>query len=84
MGRRKQRFHAMHHPFTSPKPEDLDMLETNPEVVSANAYDMVINGDEVGGGSIRIHDRDIQHVCSATGLQRRGSQNTVWFSYGGI
>jgi len=55
-----QRFHAMHHPFTAPKPEDLDKLETEPAEVRANAYDMVINGVEVGGGSIRIHDRDIQ------------------------
>ena len=53
-------FHAMHHPFTSPKASDLTMLETNPENVSANAYDLAINGVEVGGGSIRIHDRKIQ------------------------
>lgn len=54
------RYHAMHHPFTSPIPADLDKLESNPGAVKANAYDMVINGVEVGGGSIRIHDRDIQ------------------------
>ena len=53
-------FHAMHHPFTSPKKSDLEMLETNPEKVRANAYDLAINGVEVGGGSIRIHDRNIQ------------------------
>ena len=53
-------FHAMHHPFTSPKKSDLEMLETNPEKVKANAYDLTINGVEVGGGSIRIHDRNIQ------------------------
>ena len=53
-------FHAMHHPFTSPKIGDLTMLETNPENVRANAYDLAINGVEVGGGSIRIHDRKIQ------------------------
>ena len=53
-------FHAMHHPFTSPKTSDLPMLETNPENVRANAYDLAINGVEVGGGSIRIHDRKIQ------------------------
>ena len=53
-------FHAMHHPFTSPKKSDLEMLETNPEKVKANAYDLAINGVEVGGGSIRIHDRNIQ------------------------
>lgn len=55
-----QRFYAMHHPFTSPKPEDTDMMESNPGAVRANAYDMVINGVEVGGGSIRIHDSQLQ------------------------
>ena len=53
-------FHAMHHPFTSPKTSDLAFLETNPENIRANAYDLAINGVEVGGGSIRIHDRKIQ------------------------
>jgi len=57
-----QRFHAMHHPFTSPKPEDITMLDTNPAEVRANAYDMVVNGTEIGGGSIRIHDRDLQSL----------------------
>ncbi len=55
-----QRFYAMHHPFTSPNPEDTDMMESNPGAVRANAYDMVINGVEVGGGSIRIHDTQLQ------------------------
>lgn len=55
-----QRYYAMHHPFTAPKPEDIDLLETNPGAVRANAYDMVINGVEVGGGSIRIHDSKLQ------------------------
>ncbi len=55
-----QKWHAMHHPFTSPKPEDIDKLETNPGEVKANAYDMVINGVEVGGGSIRIYNKDLQ------------------------
>lgn len=56
------RYHAMHHPFTSPKTEDIKLLETNPGDVRANAYDLAINGVEVGGGSIRIHDRNTQQM----------------------
>jgi len=55
-----QRFYAMHHPFTSPNQKDIPMLDTNPAEVRANAYDMVINGVEIGGGSIRIHNRQLQ------------------------
>ena len=55
-----QRFYAMHHPFTSPKPEDIPLQDSDPGAVRANAYDMVINGVEVGGGSIRIHDSKLQ------------------------
>lgn len=60
-----QRFYAMHHPFTSPKREDIPLLDTDPGAVRANAYDMVINGVEVGGGSIRIHESGLQHKMFA-------------------
>ncbi|MCK0178617.1 aspartate--tRNA ligase [Flavobacteriaceae bacterium S0862] len=57
-----QRYHAMHHPFTSPKPGQIELLDTNPGAVKANAYDLVLNGNEIGGGSIRIHDKETQSL----------------------
>ena len=75
-----QRFYAMHHPFTSPKPEDIALLETDPGKVRANAYDMVINGVEVGGGSIRIHDRGLQKkMFSLLGFSDEEAQNQFGF-----
>ena len=60
-----QRYHAMHHPFTAPKPEQIDLLETDPGAINANAYDLVLNGNEIGGGSIRIHDAATQEKMFA-------------------
>lgn len=73
-------FHAMHHPFTAPKPEHLELLDTNPAAVNANAYDLVLNGNEIGGGSIRIHDRDTQSkMLSLLGFSKEDAQAQFGF-----
>jgi len=75
-----QRFYAMHHPFTSPHPADIDLFESNPGAMRANAYDMVINGTEVGGGSIRIFDRNIQErMFRALGFTKESAQAQFGF-----
>ena len=74
------RWHAMHHPFTSPKPEDMHLLETNPGKVRANAYDMVLNGNEIGGGSIRIHDKATQQLMfKYLGFTEEGAKQQFGF-----
>jgi len=79
-GEEAQRFYAMHHPFTSPKSEDIVLLETNLHAVRANAYDIVINGVEVGGGSIRIHNKDLQkRMFSILGFTDEEAQNQFGF-----
>jgi aspartyl-tRNA synthetase len=75
-----QRFAAMHHPFTSPVPEDLDTLETDPASVLAQAYDLVLNGSEIGGGSIRIHDAAVQaRVFRAINLTEEEAKHRFGF-----
>jgi aspartyl-tRNA synthetase len=75
-----QRFHAMHHPFTSPKTEDIHLLDSDPAKVRANAYDLVINGVEIGGGSIRIHNKDLQKkMFSALGFTDEDAQAQFGF-----
>src|SRR5690606_24440797 len=74
------RYHAMHHPFTSPKPEDIELLETNPGAVRANAYDLVLNGNEIGGGSIRIHDKTTQsRMFDLLGFTKEQAQEQFGF-----
>lgn len=75
-----QRYFAMHHPFTSPKPEDIPLLDSNPGLVRANAYDMVINGVELGGGSIRIYDSELQaKAFDIMGFTREKAQSQFGF-----
>lgn len=75
-----QRFHAMHHPFTSPRKDQMHLLDTDPGAVKANAYDMVINGVEVGGGSIRIYDRGIQQkMFNCLGFTEEEARNQFGF-----
>ena len=74
------RWHAKHHPFTSPNPEDLELLKTNPGDVRANAYDLVINGVEIGGGSIRIHNKDLQaQMFDLLGFTKEEAQKQFGF-----
>ncbi|TXC85460.1 aspartate--tRNA ligase [Luteibaculum oceani] len=78
-----ERFHAMHHPFTSPKAEDIGKMESAPGEIRANAYDMVINGVEVGGGSIRIHDRELQSkMFDLLGFSKEEAQQQFGFLMG--
>ena len=75
-----KRWFAMHHPFTSPAPEDMALLETDPGAVHANAYDMVINGVEIGGGSIRIHNKELQQkMFDVLGFSKEEAQNQFGF-----
>ncbi|MES2762811.1 MAG: aspartate--tRNA ligase [Bacteroidota bacterium] len=74
------RWHAKHHPFTSPKPEDFNLLKTDPGAVRANAYDLVINGVEIGGGSIRIHNKDLQaQMFDLLGFTKEEAQKQFGF-----
>ena len=77
------RFHAMHHPFTSPKVEDLELIDTEPGKIKANAYDMVINGVEAGGGSIRIHNRELQQkMFDVLGFSKEEAEEQFGFLMG--
>ena len=76
----EDRYHAAHHPFTSPMDEDLDMLESNPGAVRSKAYDLVLNGEELGGGSIRIHDSSLQtRMFKALGFTEESAQERFGF-----
>ena len=75
-----QRYHAMHHPFTAPKKEDMDLLESDPSKAKANAYDLVLNGNEIGGGSIRIHDTSLQKkMFNLLGFTEKEAQEEFGF-----
>jgi len=75
----EKRFAAKHHPFTSPMDEDLDLIETDPEKVRAKAYDIVLNGNEIGGGSIRIHSQELQErMFAALGF----TKESAWENFG--
>ncbi|WP_428224256.1 aspartate--tRNA ligase [Flavobacterium sp.] len=75
-----ERYHAMHHPFTSPKPEDIHLITTEPGKIRANAYDMVLNGNEIGGGSIRIHDKELQaKMFELLGFSKEEAENQFGF-----
>ena len=74
------KFHAMHHPFTAPKPDQIELLKTSPGSVKANAYDLVINGNEIGGGSIRIHDKSIQEqMFNCLGFTKQEAEEQFGF-----
>jgi len=76
----EKRYAALHHPFTSPQEDQLQILETNPAEVKSRAYDLVLNGNEIGGGSIRIHRKDIQErVFSVLGITREEAQEKFGF-----
>ena len=74
------RYFAMHHPFTSPRPEDFEVLDEDPGAARARAYDLVLNGNEVGGGSIRIHNRDVQNrMFELLGIDAEEAQRRFGF-----
>jgi len=76
----ENKFHAMHHPFTAPKPDQIGLLKTSPGAVKANAYDLVINGNEIGGGSIRIHDKSVQEqMFNCLGFTKQEAEEQFGF-----
>jgi len=76
----EDKFHAMHHPFTAPKPDQIELLKTSPGSVKANAYDLVINGNEIGGGSIRIHDKSVQEqMFNCLGFTKQEAEEQFGF-----